>query len=267
MGVTLPLGWTQDGQEVTFDLAGDAAHVAVQGQTRSGKSQLAYNLLGRLAPLPEVRVVGIDPSSLLLAPFAERGEPLVALGGLNWSQALDVLRAVKVESDARIERMAPARIDKLDQFTPEVPLWVVVLEEYPGILEGAQDEDTTHGRKPGERIEPQLRRMVRQLVAQSAKAGVRVFLMAQRAEASILDGASRSNFGTRITLRVDNADSVRMLHPNADPTLCERVEHFAPGVALVDRPGHDRAIVRGPVTTYRDYYERVVSSAPRGVVA
>jgi S-DNA-T family DNA segregation ATPase FtsK/SpoIIIE len=260
MRLSLPLGVTQDGQPVAFDLIVDAAHVAVQGQTRSGKSQLAYNLLGRLAALPHVRVVGIDPSGLLLAPFAQAGEPLIALGQADAERSLNVLRAVKTETDERIERMAPTRIDKLDHFTTDTPLWVLVLEEYPGILEAAQDEDTATGRKPGERTEPQIRRLMRQLVAQSAKAGVRVFLMAQRAEASILDGASRSNFGTRISLRVDNADSVRMLHPSADPALCQRVEMFAPGVALIDSPGHPRVIARGPITTYADYYQRVVTA-------
>jgi S-DNA-T family DNA segregation ATPase FtsK/SpoIIIE len=262
MTLSLPLGVTQGGTPVDFDLIGDAAHVAVQGQTRSGKSQFAYNLLGRLAGLEYVRVVGIDPSGLLLAPFAETGEPLIALGQGDAGAGLDVLQAVKDEADTRIERMAPARIDKRDHFTTATPLWVVVLEEYPGILEAAADEDTAHGRKPGERVEPQVRRLIRQLVAQSAKAGVRVFLMAQRAEASILDGAIRSNFGTRISLRVDNADSVRMLHPSADPAMCARVERFAPGVALIDRPGRPRTIVRGPTTSYADYYQRITTTRP-----
>lgn len=42
-------------------------------------------------------------------------------------------------------------------------------------------------------------------------------LIAQRMDASIVGGAERSNFGVRITMRVDNADAVGMLHPSATP--------------------------------------------------
>lgn len=254
----ISLGVDEFGRPVRIDLAADASHLIIQGQTRSGKSQLAYNLLAQAAMVPEIRLVGIDPTALLLAPVAQRGEDLIALGADDWQGAIDVLRAVKTESDRRVATLVPARMDKIIEFTGQAPLWLVVIEEYPAVLEGAQDEDLEHGRKPGDRLEPRIRRLLRQIVAQSAKAGIRVMLLAQRAEASIIDGASRSNIGTRISLRVDNPDSVRMLHPSADADLCKRVEGFAPGVALIDRPGQRRVVARGPLTTYRDYFDAVV---------
>lgn len=257
--ISVPLGVTNDGRTVDVDLLRDGAHWAIQGQTRSGKSQVAYNLLGRLASNTTVRILGCDPSSLLLAPHAERGESLIALGVGELSQAVEVLRWVRDETDRRIADLLEARSDKIVAVSNECPLLLVVLEEYAGLLEAAEDEDAAVGRKLGDRVEPQIRRLVRQLVAQSAKVAVRVLLTTQRAEASILGGASRSNFGVRLTMRVDNPDSVRMLHPAADSDRCEAVMSFAPGVGLLDVPGKPSRLIRGPVTGYRDYYERVLA--------
>lgn len=255
----IPLGVASDGSPVFIDVAGLAAHLAIQGQTRSGKSQCEYNILGRLASEPAVRVVGCDPSRLMLAPFAERGEPLIALGDQDCSYALAVLAWVRDQADARIAQLVRERADKITGFSRELPLIVVVLEEYAALLEAAEDEDLASGRRAAERFEPQIRRLVRQIVSQSAKAGVRVLLSTQRAEANVLGGASRSNFGVRMSFRVDNPDSVRMLHPAADAGLCAVVASFQPGVGLLDRPDGPSAIVRGPVTEYQQYVDRVLS--------
>ncbi len=219
---------------------------------------MAYNVLGRLAGDPRVRVIGCDPSSLLLAPHAERGESLIALGVGEVSQAVEVLRWAKGESDKRTRWMLTSRIDKVTSLSPAQPLILVVLEEYAGLLEAAEDEDSSLGRRPGDRLEPHIRRLVRQLVAQSAKSAIRVLMFTQRAEASIVGGASRSNFGVRLSMRVDNPDSVRMLHPSADPGRCEAIMQFAPGVGYLEVPGQAARVLRGPVTGYAEYFDRVL---------
>lgn len=255
------LGLTATGEPVEVDLMTSAAHLVMQGQTRSGKSVATYNLLAQAAHMPHVRIVGCDPTTVLLAPVAERGEEHVALGLEDMAQHLDVLRWVKSESDRRIATFLAREVDKLDTATADEPLILLVLEEYPGILEAAADQDAAEGRKAGDRLEPAISRLVRSICAQSAKAGVRVLLLAQRAEASILSGATRSNFGVRMTLRVDNADSVRLLHPTATPEECEEAEQFAPGVAFFEGPGHHRSLIRNAyVPSYRDYLAHVRAS-------
>ncbi|WP_205755761.1 hypothetical protein, partial [Bacillus amyloliquefaciens] len=86
-------------------------------------------------------------------------------------------------------------------------LILLVLEEFPGIIEGAQDFDATNGLKPADRYAPRITSLVRQIAAQSAKAGIRMLLLAQRAEASIVGGNARSNFAVKMTLRVDEPES------------------------------------------------------------
>ena len=98
----------------------------------------------------------------------------------------------------------------------------MVLEEYPGELKQLRDFDAAQDRKRGERLEPTARAAVGRLVAEGAKAGVRVLLLAQRADAEFIDGASRSNFAARVSFRVDNADAVRMLLSRQRPSRSRR---------------------------------------------
>lgn len=253
------LGVTETGERTFVDL-GDASHVVVQGMTRSGKSQTIYGLVRQIVGLPEVRIAGCDPSGVLLAPFLEAGFPGPFAVGSDVAAHLAVLEWAVELTEQRVAGLAPARRDKIEDFTPGVPLIVLLLEEFAALVELAEADDVAEARKPADRLAPRLLRCLRRLVAESGKAGVRVVLITQRAEANLLGGASRSNFGSRFSLRVDNAASVTMLHPSADPDLCARVERFSPGVALVDLPGQGRAIVRGPETPYRTFYEAILAA-------
>lgn len=252
------LGRDEYGEEVIINLHAEAVHFAIQGMTRSGKSVASYNVLAQLANDPTVRIVGCDPTGLLLRPWMEAtvGEPWIALGQNNMADHLSVLDAVKTESDRRIASMWNRELDSLGpkQLSEAEPLIVLVLEEYPGILEAAADQDSESGAKPADRLEPKIARRVRSLVAQSAKAGIRVVLLAQRFEASIISGATRSNFAARLTMRVDNGDSVRMLHPAATPEECEAATRLAPGVGIYEAPGRPRRLIRSDfVPDYGDY--------------
>nr|WP_192960120.1 hypothetical protein [Rhodococcus erythropolis] len=234
----------------------------MQGKTRSGKSQATYNVLAQAAANAAVRVVGSDPTHVLLEPFKHRGvsEPYV-VSGLNAQATVDMLGWVKRESDRRIDQMWPLRTDKFSEFGASFPLILVVLEEFPGILEGAADEDAALGRKPAERLAPRISAYVRQIAAQSAKAGIRLLLLSQRAEASIIGGNARSNFGVKMTLRVDEPESVRMLHPSASPEDCALVETFKPGTCLFEKPGEGRQIMRCDFVGEYGRYARAIESS------
>lgn len=260
--IPIQLGRSQYGMNICFDLAADAAHIAMQGKTRSGKSQATYNILAQAAVNPSVRVVGSDPTHVLLEPFKHRGveEPMI-VSGLDAAATVSMLSWVKNESDRRINQMWPLRIDKFGEFSPAFPLILVVLEEFPGILEGASDEDAAEGRKPAERLAPKISAYVRQIAAQSAKAGIRLLLLSQRAEAAVIGGNARSNFGVKLTLRVDEPESVRMLHPSATPEDCALVEIFKPGTGLFEKPGEGRQIMRCDYVGEYGKYARAVESS------
>lgn len=72
------VGRAENSGTVALDPLG-CLHMAVQGATRSGKSVLCYGYLSALANRPDVLVCGIDPTGILLTPFAKgRGGKWIA---------------------------------------------------------------------------------------------------------------------------------------------------------------------------------------------
>ena len=257
MSCEVRLGRLDDGQDLVLDLA-DPTHIAIQGMTRSGKSVLSYVLLGSLARRENVVVAGADPTGILLNPWRSHPCPeWRALGTANLQESVTVLDAIVSEMDARIASLLAADQDKLTTFTLKQPLVIVVLEEYPGLLSAVEMDDSATGRKPAERLHSRIQRNVRRLIQEGAKVGFRVVLIAQRMDATIVGGAERSNLSTRFTLRVDNADAVRMLHPNASPDEVEKVARFTPGMGLVELPGKPIQTFKSDFIMYEEYVSYV----------
>lgn len=259
------IGVEETGEPVVLDLR-DAWHLAIQGATRSGKSALCYGLLGSLPGSASVKVCGVDPSGVLLAPWRGMGhDEWIATGTEDMQHAADALARIVEEMDARIRGLLLEGSDKVTEFSPELPLLVVVLEEYPGTLSAARSEDDAQGRKTGERVAPKIERSVGRLVKEGAKVGVRVIVLAQRMSAKAIDTDDRSNFGVRISLRVDNADAVGMLHENATD-WAPIVAAYPPGRALIERPGHGQTQMQVYLTEYADYRAWIETYRPRPVV-
>lgn len=257
-GPPVILGRGEDGTDVLVDVA-DPWHVAIQGATRSGKSALSYTLLGALAHRADVLVCGVDPSGILLGPWLHgRGAGWIATGTADMQGAVDALAGVVAEMDQRIAYLARTGLDVLSTPDATCPLLLVVLEEYPGALSAARSQDEAEGRPVGQRTAPRIERAVGRLVKEGAKVGVRVVLLAQRMSARAVDTDDRSNFGVRVSLRVDNGDALAMLHDG--PTAREHVEavrRFAPGVGLVEGPDRPLMRWRADLTEYADYRSRV----------
>lgn len=258
------IGRLSNGADATVNLR-DAAHLAIQGATRSGKSVLTYGLLAPLAGREDVRVCGVDPSSVLLGPWADRKDSgPIALGsgaevGAEESAILDQYVSVMIEVLREMtQRLAVLRtqgLDKFDTFDAERPLVVCVLEEFPGAIEQLKAADATL--KPAERRLPIFQAAVNRVLREGAKVGVRVILLAQRMDASIVGGASRSQLGVRITLRVDNAEGVRMLHEQASSELIAEVPEFAQGRGLFQEPGSPARPAQFDLLDYSEYREMV----------
>lgn len=254
-GLPVRVGRVEDGTNLILDL-GASWHIAIQGMSRSGKSVLTYSLLAPLARLTGVAICGVDPTGILLNPW--RNHPHAewrALGAADMTAAADTLDRIVAEMDRRIAALLNADLDKLDAFDTATPLLLVVLEEYPGTLSAAEAQDA--GAKPADRVAPRIQRNVRRLVQEGAKVGVRLLLIAQRMDASIVGGAERSNLGTRITMRVDNADAIRMLHPNATPDHVAMVPRMTPGVGLVELPGEGIRLFKADLLDYAGYVAAV----------
>lgn len=257
--ISVCLGRSREGHDVVLD-AGSAWHWAVQGATRSGKSVLCYVLLAQLAQHPEVVVTGVDPTGILLHPFALAPYPeWRALGSKDMSASLEVMDRLVAEMDHRIDQLRADDLDKLEDFTEQRPLIFVVLEEYPGTLSAAEADDEAEGRAPKARIASKIKRDVRRLIQEGSKAGFRCVLLAQRMDASIVGGAERSNIGARLTLRVDNLDAITMLHPHLAPEIADAVPRFPVGRGVLELPGEGEAIFQTDRISYSTYLTHVRS--------
>lgn len=244
--VTL-LGHDEHAQPVRLDWT-TAAHVVVQGATRSGKSTGLYGVLAQLADRDDVQVTGCDPTGLLLGPWATRTVAVApSTGGHDPGAHVGVLRELVADMDARIAAI-PAGRDAVD-LDPDRPLLVVVLEEYPGLLRVLDGADKALGRAA--------RASVARLLAEGAKAGVRVVLVAQRAEANVIGGFERGQASHALSYRVAGRDSVAMLHADAPADVVAAHATAEPGVALLSAPGVPLRRLRAPHVTYAEYVATV----------
>lgn len=263
------LGRDEGGRPVLLDW-GTASHMIVQGATRSGKSTGLYGVLAQLAHVPHVEVTGCDPTGLLLAPWAklvadrpqaffsdqgkrdarsklEQASIPPSMGTRKPAAHVAVLEALTGEMDTRISGIRDGR-DTVD-LGPGCPLIVAVLEEYPGLLRVLDGAD----RKLGQLA----RAAVARLLSEGAKAGLRVVLVAQRAEANVIGGFERGQASHRISFRVDGPETVKMLHPDVSPEVVAGHSTAPAGVALLTAPGRPLTRLRAPYVPYAGYVDAV----------
>lgn len=246
------------GSPVFMDWAAPS-HAIVAGMTRSGKSALLYTQLSQLANNDTVRVIGIDPSDLLLAPFAQRGETLIILGSQGVDAMIDTLEAIVHVCEHRMATLTQMRADKIDDFTVAQPLLVCVIEEYPGLLEIAASLDAID--KPKGTRASRIKSLVLQLLAQYAKVGLRVVLVAQRADASLIGGIARANIGTRFIMRSD-PDGLKMLDPSMTPEEAQLLQRCLPGVCRFICPGQLPLFFHGIDMDYTTYMDTILHHLP-----
>lgn len=251
------IGHSLDRGPISIDLISEA-HFLITGQTRSGKSVFTYALLSQLALMPHVRVVGVDFSGILLRPFAQRiPDPYVINGGDDVEGAVAALEWLKREMDRRNHLLSKSDLDKWNEFSASFPLIVCVLEEFPGTVARLKAADA--GKKPAERLLPRWQALVASLMAEGAKAGVRLILIAQRPDAEIIGGAARENMPVRVAFKQSSSEAYRMMYPDIETPEIERVKIQPPGVGLFESPRLSRRIFKGPYVDYADYVRHVRS--------
>ncbi|MFV4912179.1 FtsK/SpoIIIE domain-containing protein [Microbacterium lacticum] len=253
-GHAVPFGIDTFGRSVTFDPT--AGHTIVSGATRSGKSATSYAVISQVARDDAVQIVGIDPTGILLTPHAnpERAYQFaLSTSPGDIELALEILRMVEREMDSRNRRLSKIGLDKVpgDWLSERFPALLLVLEEYAGLL-AAVDPKTQR---------PEIVRIVGRVLREGAKASVHVFTILQRPEAAVLH--DRAQYSRRITHRLDNGDSVRMVLESATPEQVTELMNVPPGHGLVHLAGDP---IRRFATRYLDYadYHAHVSAASAG---
>lgn len=256
------IGIDERGHPVYFDFAA-TIHTATAGRTRSGKSVYAYVVLAVAAMQPSVRVCGVDPSGILLAPHRRsESDPLIHLGTGDPEAAVAVVEKLVAIMDKRISLLVSRGLDAvpMQAVRPEFPVHLCVLEEYPGTL--AWLEMIDQPRKPAERLAPRMKSAVGRLLREGAKARVQVFTIAQRAEASTLH--DRMQYARKVVFAQDNADSVRMLL-DVEPEIVSRILNMQPGQGMVHEAGSPPRFFRSDMMDY-ETYRRLVKHATHPIL-
>ena len=241
MSARIRLGRTPTGADISVDLH-DAAHSLLTSATRSGKSVQLYGWLAQM-PRTGVQVCGIDPTGILFNALGEQlgGSGLRVLTLADVERVHQVMTSLLDEMDRRIIGLLDQRLDKLTHFDADTPLLVVVFEEYPGTLAALQAIDAASGAKVSERAETRVRAAVQRLALEGAKVGVRLILVSQRADASLLTGVLRSQLTQRFSFRQD-PDGLRMLHETITPEQLDRAQSFPVGRAYAEIAGGPGAV-------------------------
>lgn len=242
------LGADEDGHLVEVDEPNRLTHMVVAGSTGSGKSGWLYAFLPQVCRRPDIRVAGVDASGLLFRPLpADEWR----VSGLADPFAVEkAVTSLVVEMNRRITEEIPADQDTVTT-SRGLPLVLVVFEEWPGTLRALDVADS--------KVAKRVRLGVARLLAESRKAGMRVVLVAQRAEAAIIGAAERSQCPTRLTFGASSVEDIRLLHPECPLDAAESHVSGPAGVALLSMPGKPLRRVRGPWNGngYGEYVRRV----------
>lgn len=248
----LMVGRGEDGRQLAVEL-GSAAHLIIQGASGSGKSVECYSLLGQLAQAPDVRVTGSDITGLLLAPWATHGRHAgqQVLGTARPVEHVALLERLVREMDQAIAQIPPGQ----DTVTlgAAVPVTVVVIEEAPGLFRLLKAADP--------KLLARAKLALARLLGEGRKAGFRVLIITQRADAEIVGAYERSQASHKITFRVDTLDGVKMLHPDATADTAAEHANASPGIGLMSAPGLPLTRLRAPYTTYAEYCATVTAGS------
>jgi S-DNA-T family DNA segregation ATPase FtsK/SpoIIIE len=253
----LLLGGLDTGRDLHVRLS-ELAHVLVQGQTGSGKSRFLYGLFSQLSDAADVLICGSDITNLVLRPFARtRHGLLIATGAGDIEAHADVLEELAGIMDERIARIP----DDLDEFpcTAADPYMLCLIEELPGLLRRAAQVDAAAPRG-AVKLKDRIQLAYGRLVAEGRKAGFRLVMVMQRADATIIGGYERGQCPLKISFSVDDLAAIRMMHPAATDDVVALHVSALPGRALVSMPGLPVARLRSPeMGAYQDFRTNVLS--------
>ena len=231
------MGRTIHGEPLVVDFV-SGGHWLIAGETRSGKSVATYVLTAALAEhFATVRVVGIDPTSVVLGPFQDRFPDKAIVTGTG-----DIPACVRVVDyflsvmEDRLTLLRQHDSDAIRCFSPGLPLIAVVLEELPALMRAARTVDA--GFKPADRLAPRLERGIERLLSEGAKVGFRVVALMQRPDAEVLgSGYARAQLTTRVGFRMSDPADLSMLFKTLTPDELSAGTRAEPGVGYVRTPG------------------------------
>lgn len=184
-GSALPLGVTDNGTPLHLQLFGSS--VLVGGNPGGGKSTALRVLLAGLSMQRNTIIVGIDPKSVELAPWAARMSRLVI--GRDPQQTIDLLTSLVEEIHRRADQMRQRSMVTLQPCT-EFPLMVLVVDEWAEL-----------GANGTKQQRQEIDSLLRRYVSLGRATACTAILATQRPTSETVDPGTRSLVGYRLAMR------------------------------------------------------------------
>lgn len=194
--------------------------------------------------------------------FLKDGNPWISLGNDNPEHHIAVVDSLVSEMDRRISKVLyESDRDNFAFATLDIPTIFVMMEEFPGTVASFADA----------KQKKHFLTQVRRLAQESAKAGFRLSLLAQKflVEAG-LDSATRSNLSVRVGLRAASSADAGLLFDNLAETVpesvIERIPTFSPGeglISIADNPRLFRSYNMSDLDGFDDPYAWYLSEIRR----
>lgn len=212
----------EDGAPIVVNLAA-GSHMAIQGRTRSGKSIFLNTLLAWASIMRDVRVVIIDPNTAAVAPWWRTAYQVY--NGRDPQRATEILTQITAELVAREAEFWRMRTDRITSFSPEFPLYFVVIDE---VSHFSRDND--------------FQAALSEFCAQGHKFGGRGALAGQKLGAESISTTTRSNLPDKFCFAVEKRETMAHLFENT-PDLESRglmatAEDMPQGVAIIRTRSH-----------------------------
>jgi S-DNA-T family DNA segregation ATPase FtsK/SpoIIIE len=178
-------GIDEDGRRVEVTLI--YRNLLIGGEPGAGKSSLLNTVIARAALCTDCRLWLFDGKRVELGLWRQVADVFV---GNDITYALDRLRALQAEMDARYAQLDAALRRKIDRIDG-LPVILCAIDElaYFSVTIGSKDQ------------QEEFKTLVRDLVARGRAAGIIVVAATQRPSADIIPTSLRDLFGYRVAFR------------------------------------------------------------------
>src|SRR3954452_3189776 len=212
----IPVGVDEHGEAVSIRMA--ERNVLIGGEPGAGQSAALSMLVATAALDPAARVWLLDGKLVELAAWAPVAQ---RLAGPDGEQAIELLRAVRREMEARYRELLARGLRKVPR-EEGLPLHLVVCDELAFYLT-----------LPDKKLRQEFAELLRDLVARGRAAGVIVVAATQKPGADVVPSALRDLFGFRLALRCNT--------PQASDTILGQ-GWASTGADASDIPGAERGV-------------------------
>jgi S-DNA-T family DNA segregation ATPase FtsK/SpoIIIE len=208
------LGVDSHGKSFNLDLI-EQPHILVAGSTGGGKSILLSTIIGALAVTKsskECKMMLVDTKKLDLPLFQDLPHVVENIEDAeNFHRMMDRLMQIVRKRTEQMKGLA-RNVTEYNTLNPDkkLPYYVVVIDELADLID---DDDIRSKTDEGYKVKYQrVQKRIKSLIQICRAAGIHVIAATQRSSVKIINGDIKSNFSTRIALRLPTrADSSTIL--------------------------------------------------------